>query len=94
MWWSHRHTIKSNEHAQTWRDQFELIRLLDFTTDVTGERSTWTREQIDSYFEPRVHEFSKEALKFFKWPEQIPKPKITRASLASQFFRIIVTSLG
>ena len=88
VWWSHRHTIKSNEHAQTWRDQFELIRLLDFTTDVAGERSTWTREQIEGYFEPRVHEFSKEALKFFKWPKQIPKPKITRASLASQFFRM------
>ena len=88
IWWSHRHKIRSAQHARTWQDTFELNRLLDFTTDAAGERTTWSREQIEAYFEPRVHEFSKEALKFFKWPKQIRKPTITRATLTAQFFRM------
>ena len=80
---SHRYTIRSNQHQDTWRTHFELNRLQDFT--VVEEGRTWTRDEINTYLRPLVREFNQEARKFFRWPNQYNTPTISRETLTRQY---------
>ena len=68
VWHSHRFKITNTNHADTWRADFHLNRLQDFT--VVGEKREWSQREIKSFLSEHTVQVNRAALKFFRWPGQ------------------------